>query len=726
MAIVFDKGYGPAISQAFKGMYGSMDRMDALKRQEAADRWRIEQQGQQRAGWDRREQDWRYQDKLKGRAEAEFEQGEIDRLRQREMLNLDKFAGIDPSTIAGGIAGQDVTIGQGAYLGQPGIDPSYSGIDEDSEEVGSALRALSPEEKMAFQAYSKATTGTDQTVFLNRQMETEAKIKQAEHLAIMRAAQEEDTAINAQLKQQSIADALAQQEQGDENARIALGLASGIPDTDPVGIGMDDHDMGPQGQTQTVRNVGWGDVDRVYGAENWADINARLRAMVGQTEATKRLASAGLGGPGAAGPIAQGISDAERAGIIATQSGRPLEVDGINYSGAPGVTATDIPSVTPGNPNVFSQSGNVTPTTPQQILEHEARTNDLRLDELRGRIGRTQAEQQVLDLEALEVSNAAANERMAGRDSAIVSGIQDQRARENRLAGEIARTDEFNRNETALSNQMFKEAIGLSGDVRELAEVLKDDSLIKLFKIDEANVERLEDESDDDFKARVTEMNDALRTNNREKLTTLMGNLAEQTRHLVSGMEPGIKGRSPFVDVLSPGDREGLIEKARQGINAIKIKLYNSPSIKLGNNEISQMLRAYTELMTGNWKVNEFMAELDAWDIYDKEATALDEQAAKISHDEAKRPDYLGNVAGGMADRAQGARQRIAADFSTPEQEATMIPMNWRDSRERTGDPGAISGAMEQVENTGEVNSFRNVNPTLRERLGNMRVSLGF
>jgi hypothetical protein len=131
-------------------------------------------------------------------------------------------------------------------------------------------------------------------------------------------------------------------------------------------------------------------------------------------------------------------------------------------------------------------------------------------------------------------------------------------------------------------------------------------------------------------------------------------------------------------------------------------------------------------LMTGNWEVNEFMAELDAWDIYDKEATALDEQAAKISQDEAKRPDYLGNVAGGMADRAQGARQRIAADFSTPEQEATMIPMNWRDSRERTGDPGAISGAMEQVENTGGVNSFRNVNPTLRERLRSTRVSWGF
>ena len=482
MAIVWNKGYGPAISQAFKGLYGSMDRMDALDRQAAADRWRAESQAQQRAGWDRREQDWRYQDKLKNRAEAAFEQAEIDRLRQREMLNLDKFAGIDPSTIAGGIAGQDVTIGQGAYLGQPGIDPSYSGIDYDSEEVGSALRALSPEEKMAFQAYSKATTGTDQTVFLNRQLETEAKIKQAEHLAIMRAAKEEETAINAQLKQQSIANALADQEQIISNSRTALQLASGIPDTDPIGIGMDDHDMGPQGQTQTVRNVGWGDVDRVYGAENWADINARLRAMVGQTEATKRLASAGFGGPGAAGPIAQGISDTERAAIVATQSGRPFEVDGINYSEAPGVTVTDIPSVMPGDPNAFSQSANVTPTTPQQILEHEARTNDLRLAELQGRIGRTQAEQQVLDLEALEVSNAAANERMAGRDSAIVSGIEDQRARENRLAGEIARTDEFNRNETALSNQMFKEAIGLSGDVRELAETLTDSGLIKIIQ----------------------------------------------------------------------------------------------------------------------------------------------------------------------------------------------------------------------------------------------------
>jgi len=206
----------------------------------------------------------------------------------------------------------------------------------------------------------------------------------------------------------------------------------------------------------------------------------------------------------------------------------------------------------------------------------------------------------------------------------------------------------------------------------------------------------------------------------------LMNNLAEQTRHLVSGMEPGIEGRTPFVDVLSPGDREGLIEKARQGINAIKIKLYNSPSIELGNDEISQMLRAYTELMTGNWKYNEFAKELDAWDIYDKEATALDEQAATTSQNEAMQPDYLGNIAGGMADRAQGARQRIAADFSTPEQEATMIPMNWRDSRERTGDPGAISGAMEQVENTGGVNSFRNVNPTLRERLRSTRVSWGF
>ena len=65
MAIVWDKGYGPAISQAFKGLYGSMDRMDALDRQAAADRWRAETQAQQRAGWQRREGDWRYTDRLR-------------------------------------------------------------------------------------------------------------------------------------------------------------------------------------------------------------------------------------------------------------------------------------------------------------------------------------------------------------------------------------------------------------------------------------------------------------------------------------------------------------------------------------------------------------------------------------------------------------------------------------------------------------------------------------
>jgi hypothetical protein len=37
MAIVWEKGYGPAISQAFKGMYDSMDRMDALDEDAAAD-----------------------------------------------------------------------------------------------------------------------------------------------------------------------------------------------------------------------------------------------------------------------------------------------------------------------------------------------------------------------------------------------------------------------------------------------------------------------------------------------------------------------------------------------------------------------------------------------------------------------------------------------------------------------------------------------------------------
>ena len=211
--------------------------------------------------------------------------------------------------------------------------------------------------------------------------------------------------------------------------------------------------------------------------------------------------------------------------------------------------------------------------------------------------------------------------------------------------------------------------------------------------MDEATVERLDDESDDDFKTRIKELNEDLRNNNKQKLNELMGNLAEQTRHLVSGMEPGIKGRSPFVDVLSPGDKQGLIEKARQGINTIKIKLYNSPNIELGNNEISQMLRAYTELMTGNWKFNEFARELDAWDIYDKEATALDEQAATTSQNEAMQPDYLGNIAGGMVDRAQGARQRIAADFSTPEQETMMRAIG------SPYDASNIASRMQQEEN---------------------------
>jgi len=190
MAIVWNKGYGPAISQAFRGLYGSMDRMDALDRQAAADRrqieadrWRTESQGQQRAGWARREHNWRLEDRLReleeekrARALVIEKEARADQLRGRGILAYDKLGDVDPGILHAGIAGQDVSIGQGEYV-MPG---TWSGIDQDAEEVGVMARALDDAEKSQWQGYVKSLTGTDPLQLINRQHEERAKLRAAE------------------------------------------------------------------------------------------------------------------------------------------------------------------------------------------------------------------------------------------------------------------------------------------------------------------------------------------------------------------------------------------------------------------------------------------------------------------------------------------------------------------------------------------------------------------
>lgn len=210
MAIVWDKGYGPAISQAFKGLYGSMDRMDALDRQAAADRWRAETQAQQRAGWQRREGDWRYTDRLREQQQTAIAKALADEEKlaaqkaalmgnaegyvtawnegdQNNRFNIDpweasvgaKIPGVDASSVEG-VA---VNPADAAMLG--GAAPQTRTVETFQQDP----EALSMGDQMRLRAHIKDATGTSSGVLRNRMLEQQDKEASMAHSEIVRALQ---------------------------------------------------------------------------------------------------------------------------------------------------------------------------------------------------------------------------------------------------------------------------------------------------------------------------------------------------------------------------------------------------------------------------------------------------------------------------------------------------------------------------------------------------------
>ena len=342
MAIVWDKGYGPAISQAFKGLYGSMDRMDKLDRQAAADAWLAEKQEQQRAGWARREHDWRLEDRLRAKAEEERQRLTAERIRGEELAGKPTFDPLTGEQVAAASLGQIGTLGDQEWAIDRDND-QFARVFGDNPELRKAgpgslgfgidYEQIDPLQRNLAQAYQAAySPAGDSNIYKNRLLEQQSKEQNMAHSSIVQGLQQEAAQLRLNELQAKEEDrlaapgiaaekALAEQRQESNIARIAAAMEQGRPISGEFatgGQGMDEVDMRGTFDRREFDDA------RIQDPLTWQSVHKNLKSRL-DSKAANELMNSYL----TEGMKTQEQEDAEAALLEQQQLGKQVELQNV-------------------------------------------------------------------------------------------------------------------------------------------------------------------------------------------------------------------------------------------------------------------------------------------------------------------------------------------------------------------------------------------------------------